>query len=87
MDIQPLANNIIISQQIRGAVQSLRHVCLFATPWTAAQQASLSFTVSGSLLKFMSIEVVMPSNLKAGVFAFLFFMDKVTVPRLCVLGK
>ena len=43
-------------------VQSLSHVRLFATPWTAARQASLSFTFSRSLLKFMSIESVMPSN-------------------------
>ena len=35
---------------------------LFATPWTAARQASLSFTVSQSLLKFMSFELEMPSN-------------------------
>ena len=34
----------------------------FATPWTAARQASLSFTISQSLLKLMSIELVMPSN-------------------------
>ena len=40
-------------------VQSLR---LFATPWTAASQASLSFTVSWNLFKLMSIEMVMPSN-------------------------
>ena len=38
------------------------HVRLFATPWTAKRQASLSFTISWSLLKFMSIEPVMPSN-------------------------
>ena len=38
------------------------HVQLFATPWTAAHQASLSFTISQSLLKLMSIELVMPSN-------------------------
>ena len=37
-------------------------VQLFATPWTAAHQASLSFTISQSLLKFMSIESMMPSN-------------------------
>ena len=44
-------------------VQSLSHVRLFATPWTAARQASLSFaTISLSLLKFMSIKLVMPSN-------------------------
>ena len=43
-------------------VQSLSHVQVFATPWTAACQASLPFTVSWSLLKLMSIESVMPSN-------------------------
>ena len=40
----------------------LSHVQLFATPWTAAHQASLSFTISWSLLKLMSIESVMTSN-------------------------
>ena len=44
------------------SVQSLSHVRLFATPWTAAHQASLSITNSRSLLKLMSIESVMPSN-------------------------
>ena len=44
------------------AVQSLSHVQLFVTPWTAAHQASLSFTISRSFLKLMSIESVMPSN-------------------------
>ena len=44
------------------AVQSLSSVWLFATPWTAACQASLSFTVSRNLFKFMSIELVMLSN-------------------------
>ena len=43
-------------------VQSLSHVQLFATPWTAAYQASLSFTISQNLLKLMSTESVMPSN-------------------------
>ena len=43
-------------------VQLLSHVQLFVTPWTAACQASLSFTISRSLLKLMSIESVMPSN-------------------------
>ena len=42
--------------------QLLRHVRLFATPWTAACQASLSITNSWSLLKLMTIELVMPSN-------------------------
>ena len=40
----------------------LSHVQLFATPWTAARQASLSITNSQSLLKLTSIESVMPSN-------------------------
>ena len=44
------------------SVQSLSHVRLFATPWTAACQASLSITNSRSLLKLMFIELVMPSN-------------------------
>ena len=44
------------------SVQSLSHVQLFATPWTAAHQASLSITNSWSLLKLMSIESVMPPN-------------------------
>ena len=43
-------------------VQSLSHVRLFATPWTAACQASLSFPISWNLLKLMSIELVMLSN-------------------------
>ena len=45
-----------------NSVQSLSHVRLFATPWTAARQASLSITNSWSLFKLMSIELVMPSN-------------------------
>ena len=43
-------------------VQSLSHVQLFVTPWTAAHQASLSITISLNLLTFMSIESLMPSN-------------------------
>ena len=58
---------IHISVHLRGfysfvIIQSLSCVQLFATPWTAAHQASLSFTNSQSLLKLMSIESVMPSN-------------------------
>ena len=45
-----------------SSVQSLNHVQLFFTPWTAARQASLSITNFRSLLKLMSIESVMPSN-------------------------
>ena len=44
------------------AVQSLNHLWLFATPWTAALQASLCFTISWSLFRFVSIELVMLSN-------------------------
>ena len=43
-----------------SSVQSLSHVLLFVTPWTAVRQASLSITNSQSLLKLMSIESVMP---------------------------
>ena len=49
-------------EDVSQSVQSLSHVQLFATPWTAACQASLSITNSQSLLKLMSIESVMPSN-------------------------
>ena len=45
-----------------AVVQSLSRVQLFATPWTAARQASLSFTMSWSLLKLMSILLMIPSN-------------------------
>ena len=45
-----------------SSVQLLSHVWLFANPWTAAHQASLSITNSQSLLKLMSIESVMPSS-------------------------
>ena len=45
-----------------SSFQSFSRVRLFVTPWTAARQASLSITNSQSLLKFMSIKSVMPSN-------------------------
>ena len=44
------------------SLQWLSHVQLFVTPWTAAHQASLSFTIIWSLLKLISIESVVPSN-------------------------
>ena len=44
------------------SVESLSHVRLFATPWIAAHQASLSITNSRSSLKLMSIELVLPSS-------------------------
>ena len=46
----------------RVLVQLLSRVQLFATPWTAACQASLFFTISLSLVKLICIELVMPSN-------------------------
>ena len=49
-------------EEILSSVQSFSHVRLFATPWTAALQASMSISNSRSLLKLMSIKLVMPSN-------------------------
>ena len=51
-------------------VQSISRVQLFVTPWTAPRQASLSFTISLSLLRFRSIESVMSSNLSSSVIPF-----------------
>ena len=48
--------------QVQFSSFHFSRICLFATPWTAALQASLSITNSQSLLKLMSIESVMPSN-------------------------
>ena len=45
-----------------AVVHLLSHVWLFAAPWTAARQASLSITISQSLLKLTFIKLVMPSN-------------------------
>ena len=53
---------ISITGSILSSVQLFSHVQLFAAPWTAAHQASLSITNSQSLLKLMSITSVMPSN-------------------------
>ena len=55
-----LSNALLV--QAPFVVQSLSHVQLFATPWTAAHQASLSLTISLSLPTLVSIESVMPSN-------------------------
>ena len=57
----PQLEKILISSFVI-VVQLLRRVQLFVTPWTAACQASLSFTISWGLLKLMSTESVMPSN-------------------------
>ena len=53
---------VLMGGAMLTSVQSLNRVWLFATPWTAAHQASLSITNSRSLLKLMSIKSVMPSN-------------------------
>ena len=53
-------------------IQLFRHIWLYVTPWTAACQASLSFTISWSLLKLMSIELMMPSNHLILYFSLLF---------------
>ena len=50
------------SQKRNVVVQSFSHVQLIVTPWTTACQASLSFTISRSLLELMSTESMMPSN-------------------------
>ena len=56
-----LSKHSVIQIQF-SSVRSLSHVWLFATPWTAARQASLSITNSQSLLRLMSFELVMPPN-------------------------
>ena len=56
--LPPVDLGVVVS-----VAEVLNRVQLFATPWTAARQASLSFTVSKSLYqRFMSIELVMPSD-------------------------
>ena len=52
----------LVDQNSTVAVKLLTHVQLIVTPWTAAHQAALSFTISVSLLKLMSTKSVMPSN-------------------------
>ena len=67
--MEPSAGQVIVgphesptSEGLISSVQSLSHVQLFATPWTAARKASLSITNSWSLLKLMTIESMMPSS-------------------------
>ena len=76
-------------------VQSLSRVWRFATPWTAACQASLSFTISQSLLKLMSIESVMLSDhhilchpflLLPSIFPSIFFPESFPMSRLFTSG-
>ena len=60
LDHAIMKSNRLLSKKC--SVQSLSRVWLFLTPWTVARQASLSFTISLSLLKLISVESVMPSN-------------------------
>ena len=60
LNVAPLWPSRILPPSV--VVQLLSRELLFATPWTEAHQASLSFTISRSLLSLMSIESVMPSN-------------------------
>ena len=63
LDIVLKSRDITLPTKVRlSSVQSLSHVRLFATPWIAARQASLSITTSWSSLRLMSIESVMPSS-------------------------
>ena len=57
-----VSNSLVSSLVYSDTVQALTHVWLFATPWTAALQSSLSITNSWSLHKVMSIQLAMPSN-------------------------
>ena len=52
----------IINTMYLWSHSSIATLCLTVSPWTAAHQASLFFSISWSLLKFMSIELMMPSN-------------------------
>ena len=62
METKNFKRNLFLNLYQFSSVQSLGHVRLFATPWTAARQASLSITNSWSLPKLMSVESVMPSS-------------------------
>ena len=55
-------SSVVFEQSCFVVVQSLSHVQLFVAPWTAAHQALLSFTISQSMLKHISIELVVPYN-------------------------
>ena len=67
-------SSVILFFQTEGSVQfssvQFSHVWLFATPWTAACQASLPISNSRRLLKLTSIELMMPSNLSSSVILF-----------------
>ena len=69
----------------KESVQSLSCVWLFATPWTVAHQASLSISNSQSLLKLMSIALVMPSNHL--ILCLLLFLPPSVFPSVRVLSN
>ena len=60
----------ILTILVLAVVQSLRYIWLFETPWTAACQSSLSFTISWSLLRLMPIELVMHPTISSSVVCF-----------------
>ena len=66
-------------------LQLFSHVWLFMTPWTAAHQASLFFTISWSLLKLMSIESMMPSSHLILCYSLLFMSS--ILPSIRVFSK
>ena len=67
-------------------VQPLRHIQLVAAPWTTACQVSLSFTIPQSLLKLMSIELVIPSNHLILCYPFLFLPSVFPTIRVFLRG-
>ena len=81
----PKIVEIILPFNKFSSVQSASHVQLFATPWSAARQASLSITNSRGLLKLMSIESVMPSNHL--IFCHLFFLLPSIFPSIRVFSN
>ena len=77
MDVEDNFIGVIILQVIRTLTFNIHlqlnlvaQSCLFATPWTAAHQVSLSITNSQTLLKLMFIELVIPSNISSSVVPF-----------------
>ena len=70
---------------VTAVVQLLNHVQLFATPWAAAPQAPLFFTVSQTLLRFMSIELVMLSHYP--ILCYPFFLLSSVFPNISVFAN
>ena len=70
-----------------SSVQSLSRVLLFATPWTAAHQASLSITKSRSLLKLMSTESVMPPTISSSVVPFSSCLQSFPASRVFLMSQ